>query len=306
MPDQTPTFSVVVPTYNRLPLLQKTLEGLFRQTHERFEVIVVNDGSSDGTSDYLARLAAEHRILSFEQKNLGPARARNLGLQNAGGNFVAFIDDDCIAPPDWLERYAARFIEGVAAGYGGKSSTGNTENLFALTNDFIANFFKAAMNVNAATGAQFLTSNNAAYRRAALEKVGGFDPRFRIGAEERDLNFRLVQAGESLGYDPEIVVEHCNDAGFWKFLRHQFDQGKGSYFLYHGSTAASEKINQSGIPAGMYIHLFAAPFKEFGLFRGAAVSFLIFLAQIFTLIGYFRQALSRTPPAIPRMDGNPA
>lgn len=82
-----------MPTYNRLHLLQKTLESLFRQDFVDYEVIVVSDGSTDGTAELLTRLAASGRITYLHLQNQGPSTARNLGIHMAGGTFIAFIDD---------------------------------------------------------------------------------------------------------------------------------------------------------------------------------------------------------------------
>src|SRR5689334_2868499 len=97
-------FSVIVPTYNRVALLAKTLESLFRQEYPDVEIIVVNDGSSDGTDAYLTDLASQGRIVYAKHLNSGPSVARHLGMTKAKGDLIAFTDDDCVAPPDWLSR----------------------------------------------------------------------------------------------------------------------------------------------------------------------------------------------------------
>jgi glycosyltransferase involved in cell wall biosynthesis len=101
------TLSIVIPTFNRLKCLQRTLAALEQQTypHSEFEIIVVSDGSSDGTDDYLRE--AEHRlaIIPVFQANGGVATARNHGIQLAQGEWILFIDDDVVGAPNLVEEH---------------------------------------------------------------------------------------------------------------------------------------------------------------------------------------------------------
>jgi GT2 family glycosyltransferase len=96
-------FSVVIPTYNRLPLLQRTLASVDAQLHRDFEILVVDDGSTDGTRDWLARQGA---LRVLEQGNRGPGAARNLGAREARGDYVAFLDSDDLWFPWTLRMFA--------------------------------------------------------------------------------------------------------------------------------------------------------------------------------------------------------
>jgi glycosyltransferase involved in cell wall biosynthesis len=289
--EKPPTFSVVIPTYNRLSLLKRTLESLFRQECDSYEIIVVSDGSTDGSHEYLTALASEGKLFYFSQQNQGPALARNLGIQHARGTHIAFIDDDCIAPPDWLKQYAESFEATDVAGIGGSSRTGNTSSIFAVVNDLIVNFFKENINTRADVPTPFLTSNNAAYKKSSLDNIGGFHKDFKRGAEERDLNFRLTQAGEKLLYDASIVIDHVNDADFIAFVKHQFEQGRGSYLLY--ANARKQTGKQPGmIPLKVYLGLFLYPFKHFPAGKALILFLLLIVTQIAIVAGYAAQSLS--------------
>jgi len=119
---EAPMVSVVIPTYNRKDLLKECLDSLFNQTYpkERYEIIVVNDGSTDGTEEVLKEYAkkAPCAFKWLTQQNKGSYAARNLGIKNARGEIICFIDDDCIADRKWLEDLVRAFEEGVG-GVGG-------------------------------------------------------------------------------------------------------------------------------------------------------------------------------------------
>src|SRR3990172_5304538 len=269
------TFSVIVPTYNRLQLLRNTLDSLFRQDFRDYEIIVVNDGSSDGTREFLDKLQAEGKLRCFHQENQGPSRGRNLGLKHATKDYIACIDDDCLAPSGWLARYADNIAATGCDGCGGGAVTGNRENIWAVTNDHIMNFFKKMVN-DGSTVLPFLTSNNTVYSTAALKKVNGFDPSFRLGAEERDLNLRLAEYGAKLIYDPQIVIEHHNDENVVKFFRHQFLAGKGSFLYYRNAKRRAGTV-PTAAPKKVYFRLLVSPWSSFSFMRAAIVSVLIVL-----------------------------
>src|SRR6266536_3253697 len=90
--NRTVEFSVVIPTYNRLDFLKEAIRSVWDQTHADYEIIVVDDGSTDGTMDYLVSLGA--LVKTLHQEHRGPAAARNLGVSQAAGTYVAFLDSD--------------------------------------------------------------------------------------------------------------------------------------------------------------------------------------------------------------------
>src|SRR6516165_9610456 len=104
-----PVVSVVIPTFNRLARLQQVLAALSAQTYprDRFEVVVVSDGSTDGTDEFLAEAAAPFELTVVTQPNQGPAVARNRGVASARGSIVLFIDDDVVATPALVQEHVA-------------------------------------------------------------------------------------------------------------------------------------------------------------------------------------------------------
>ena len=96
-----PRYSIIIPTYNRAGTVSNTLESCFSQTFEDFEIVVIDDGSKDNTVDVL-RSIDDPRLKVVTQENAGPAAARNTGLDNASGDFIAFLDSDDVWYPDFL------------------------------------------------------------------------------------------------------------------------------------------------------------------------------------------------------------
>ena len=198
-------FSVVIPTYNRKPILEKCLRALEQQQSSisGYEVIVVDDGSTDGTLEWLTDSAFPH-VRSLAQDHQGPAAARNLGVQAAQGDTIIFIDSDLIVTPFFLQAHADALVAGAKKlgsdrlfTYGWVINTCNfdapTSEAYKLT-DFSAAYF--------ATG-------NVAISRKWLELAGLFDPRFQLyGWEDLELGVRLKKLGLKLIKCPEAVGYH--------------------------------------------------------------------------------------------------
>ncbi len=209
-PANMPLVSVVIPVYNCADTIMTCLESIFAQTYPRdhLEVILVDDGSMDGTAA-IAKAAAvtlnEHLTL-ITQANAGPAAARNAGIRAATGEIVAFTDADCVAAHDWLECLVRAFDQHPdVAGVGGPLR--NT----APSDTLVARYLVAAdfYRHRARNGAvEYLLTANAAFRRIALLDIGCFTERRRAWAEDADLSFRLVQSGYVLLLSSAGVVTH--------------------------------------------------------------------------------------------------
>lgn len=204
-------FSVVIPTYNRKPILEKCLRSLEQQVippHspiDGYEVVVVDDGSTDETVGWLqANAEALPHVRLFLQDHQGPAAARNLGVEKATGDTIIFIDSDLVVTEVFLQAHATALVEGAKRlggdrlfTYGRVINTCNfddpTAEPFKVT-DFSAAYF--------ATG-------NVAIARHWLEQAGLFDTRFQLyGWEDLELGVRLKNLGLTLVKCPEAVGYH--------------------------------------------------------------------------------------------------
>jgi GT2 family glycosyltransferase len=226
----TPLVSVVIPTYNRLPRLQRVLGALDAQTcaPEKFEVVVVSDGSTDGTHEYLAGATHPYAFRYCTQENAGPASARNLGVQMAVAPLVLFIDDDVVATASLIDEHLASHDRagGDAVVIGPMNSPPDFEMRpwVAWEQRMLYKQYDA-MNagVFAATFRQFYTGN-ASLARARLIEVGGFDTRFRR-AEDVELSYRLDRAGMHFVWNPAAIGHHYADRSFEAWLRTAYDYG---------------------------------------------------------------------------------
>ena len=213
--------SVVIPTYNRKPILEKCLKALSRQNLSAdsvvtgYEIVLVDDGSTDGTLEWLEERAAEFpQVRAFWQNNQGQATARNLGVKQAKGDTIVFVDSDVVVTENFLQAHADALVQGQqqlktnqATGklvapdclfsYGRTVNTFNFDNPTAepykLT-DFSAAYFDTC---------------NVAIARKWLEKAGLFDTQFKqYGWEDLELGVRLKQLGLKLIKCPAAVGYH--------------------------------------------------------------------------------------------------
>jgi GT2 family glycosyltransferase len=216
----------VVPVLNGEQTLGDCIDSLLRLRYPagRVELLVVDNGSRDGTADVLRRYG--DRIMRLEESTRGPGAARNAGVRSAEREVVAFTDADCQVDPDWLTALVAPLEErrvGIAGGIIRALPPANDVERFGeLIHDhrLAIDVFKPP----------YAITMNWASRRAVLDELGGFDERFRR-CEDVDLSYRMTQAGYTLAYAPEAVVYHHNEETLAGLFREGFAHG------FHGVLA---------------------------------------------------------------------
>jgi GT2 family glycosyltransferase len=224
------TVSVVVPTYRRPRQLQACLEALAAQTLlEPWEVVVVDDGSPEPPVPSVESLVAARGWQLVRQANAGPSAARNRGVREARGEFIAFTDDDCLPEPGWLEMLLQEARARPNALVGGTTVNGLTADFFASTSQLIVDLVYEHFNADPDHG-YFLASNNILCSRAGFQEVGGFDESFpRAGAEDRDFCDRWRMWGWPIAWRPEARVEHRHGQSFRQFVDLYIRYGRGAY-----------------------------------------------------------------------------
>ena len=227
-----PHVSVVIPTYNRLARLRRVLAAFEAQTcpFELFEVVVVSDGSTDGTDEYLASAHPPFDLVVASQANAGPAVARNRGVQLARAPLVLFVDDDVVPTPTLVAQHLASHdvsgdADAVVIGPMCTPPDFSMQPWVAWEQSMLYKQYDAmTTGMMAPTSRQFYTGN-ASVRRARLIEAGGFDTRFRR-AEDVELSYRLGRVGVRFVWNPDAVGYHYADRSFDSWLQTAVDYGR--------------------------------------------------------------------------------
>jgi glycogen(starch) synthase len=205
--------SVVICTLDRAASLAETLEALRLQRGVAFEVIVVNGPSTDETDKLVLTHRSGPRLLRCPQANV--SMSRNIGIAASGGEIVAFLDDDCVPDPSWLEALVAGYDDDVAGTGGRVFDAGGARFEFE---------YPRCDRVGATTGSgsapseqelgpgadplPYLTGGNMSFRRDALVELGGFDEELEYCYDDVEVCLRLVDAGATLRHVPDAFVRH--------------------------------------------------------------------------------------------------
>jgi prepilin-type N-terminal cleavage/methylation domain-containing protein len=223
--DETPKVSIVVCSYNGGATLQQCLQSLLRLDYPDYEVIVVDDGSTDNTAALLERCAS---VRVIRQANRGLSAARNAGLFAATGAIVAYTDSDCFADTDWLTMLVHQLQRTGAAAVGGPNLTPDDgwlascvaaspgQPTHVLENDQVA---------------EHIPGCNMAFRREALLAVNGFDCQYKRAGDDVDICWRLEQAGYWITFAPSGFVWHHRRQTVRAYLRQQAGYGEAEALL---------------------------------------------------------------------------
>jgi glycosyltransferase involved in cell wall biosynthesis len=236
----TPEISVVVPTHNRLEILPDVLRALDGQVEAPvFEILVVDDGSTDKTAEWLTGWRPRTVARVLRQDNAGPAKARNVAVSNARGRFVAFLGDDTVPAPGWL-----RALRAAAA------KRGDPENLGVLgytawhermrltaflryINDYGLQFGYALISDPEHVPFNFVYTSNLFLPRELLVRQP-FDLRFPYPAwEDIELGYRLERQGFRLVYEPAARTHHFHPTDLARFATRQEKAGYSACVFYH-------------------------------------------------------------------------
>lgn len=229
VPENRVRFSVIIPAYNARASIGECLSSLGRQaiSPELYEIIVVDDGSTDNTAD----MVANYDVNYIHQNNQGPASARNKGASLASGEIILFIDSDCVPAHWWLEEMLKPFeqnamVSGVKGAYRtvqksitARFAQAEFEDRYALleTHEYI----------------DMVDTYSAAFNKKLFIEAGGFDETFPCANnEDTELSYRLAVQGNKFVFNPDAIVYHQHPESLFQYLRTKFWRGYWRMAVY--------------------------------------------------------------------------
>ncbi|MDB9372950.1 ATP-binding cassette domain-containing protein [Nodularia sphaerocarpa] len=222
-----PQVSVIVCAYNAERTMESCLASLEKLNYPNYEVIVVNDGSTDRTLEICQQYPYIKLIC---QPNYGLSVARNVGLEAATGEIIAYTDSDCYADPDWLTYLVITFQSTGLSAVGGPNFQPPEDSLIPSC---------VAVSPGCPTHvllgddtAEHIAGCNMAFLKKALQEINGFDPQFRAAGDDIDICWRLQDLGYTIGFSPAAIVWHYRRNTVKDYLKQQRGYGKAEALVY--------------------------------------------------------------------------
>lgn len=233
-----PYFSVIVPVYNRIDEVQDLLKSLTHQSHKDFEIIIVEDGSTEPCKDAVEQFANHLNVKYFYKSNEGRSIARNYGIEHASGEYFIFFDSDCVIPENYFEALSSRLNENYTDCFGGPDAAHDsfTDTQKAINYSMTSFLTTGGIRGGKVQMEKFVPrSFNMGYSRKVWETVGGFREMF---SEDIDMSTRIRQAGFSIQLIRDAYVYHKRRTSLPKFCRQTYVFGMSRItlkLLYPGS-----------------------------------------------------------------------
>lgn len=224
---RTPKVSVVVASYNGASTLEVCLISLSSLRYPDYEVLLVDDGSTDGTAAIARRFPAVSNIR--HEQNRGLSAARNSGINEATGEIVAFTDSDCCADEDWLYYLIGDLLRQGGVGIGGHNFLPPDDSPIAAA--IMASPGGPAHVLLDDEWAEHIPGCNMAFYKKSLAEIGGFNPVFRAAGDDVDICWRLQERGGLLGFSPSGFVWHSRRNSVPAYLRQQKGYGRAEALL---------------------------------------------------------------------------
>ena len=232
-----PRVSVVICVYNGAATIADCLQGATALDYPNYEVIVVDDGSTDDT----ARIASAFDVRLIRTENGGLSRARNVGIEAATGEIIAFTDGDARPDADWLTYLALGLQSGDFVAVGGPNIAPSGDGLVAQC---VANAPGGPVCVlSTDQEAEHVPGCNMAFQASALREIGGFDARFRTAGDDVDICWRIQERGWRIGFSPAAMVWHHARSTVAAYWRQQVGYGAAEALL---AAKWPDKYNAAG------------------------------------------------------------
>ena len=292
-----PRFTIVVPTYGRAGQLKACLQAIARLDYprDRFEVIVVDDGSKQPPEAQVAEFKRALPVTLITQPHAGSSAARNAGVAHASGEIIAFLADDCEPGADWLRALSRTFVRAPGCLAGGRIVNALPHNPCSAANDRLIGFLYAHYNRDP-DRAQFFTPNNMAMPRSQFLELGGFDSTMGSTGEDREFCDRWLSGGHQILYAPDAVVHHRHPLTVASFWRQQIGYGRGTY-RYRRRQRQPRQGKIAPERLSFYLNLVRFPFLHDAGSRAWLHAGLLGLSQIANALGFFLEAVAPTRPS---------
>lgn len=287
-----PRVSVITMTFNRPAALARCLESVANQSLENtaFELVLV-DVSDHAQVQTVAPFQHRINIRHLHTYNRGVAGNRNYGAQHARGAWLAFLDDDCIARPDWLEKLMSSAQANPGCLVGGGISNPNPDNAYACAGQVISEAVDECFNPDRSEPA-FFPGLNFMVPRDAYQALGGNDEGFgRLAAEDREFIDRWRRSGRHLVKAGDAIVSHEHRSDFRGFVRQYFNYGKGAW-RYHkltGSRGANTLDEATKLHRGLWGYA-RKPLADLSPAMRVKIVFLLLVWELANVNGFVWQA----------------
>lgn len=253
-----PKYSVIIPVYNRIDEVDDLLKSLSQQTFTDFEVIIVEDGSSQPCDDAVKRYADSVDVKYYFKSNEGRSIARNYGMERASGEYFIFFDSDCVIPQGYFRHLDDALKERPLDCFGGPDAAHDS---FTPTQKAINHSMTSFLTTGGIRGGKISLEKftprtfNMGYSRKVYERVGGFREMF---SEDIDMSTRIRNAGFSIGLIHDAPVYHKRRVDFRKFMRQVYVFGMSRitlYLLYPDSLKLVHWLPAVAVAGGMTLFL---------------------------------------------------
>lgn len=282
--DEMVRFSVIVPVYNRIDEVRDLLESLSRQTLKNFEVVIVEDGSTDRCQAE-AESVENLRVRYFYKGNEGRSIARNYGMERAAGDYFIFFDSDCVIPEDYFAVLSRELDAKPVDCFGGPDSAHSS---FTSTQKAINFAMTSFLTTGGIRGGKMSLEKfvprtfNMGFSRRVYERVGGFREMF---SEDIDMSTRIRNAGFSIALIRPAYVYHKRRVDFRKFLRQVYVFGMSRItlkLLYPGSLKVVHALPALAVIIGLVLVVLSATVSPWFMLPLGLYLLAIFVSALVT------------------------
>lgn len=274
-------FSLIIPVYNRPDEARELLESLTKQTYKDFEVIIVEDGSSQSCEAEIQSYFSKLDLKYFFKENQGPGLTRNYGAERASGNYFIFFDSDCLIPEQYMQTVSTHLQQNWLDAFGGpdRSHPSFTPVQKAISYSMTSFFTTGGIRGGDKKVDVFHPrSFNMGFSKKVFEKTKGFSS-LRFG-EDLDMSLRIIEAGYKAGLIREAYVYHKRRTDFRKFFKQVHNSGIARINLYKRHPKSLKAVHF--LPAMFVLFLvFSLVTLIFGWWYFVAILVFYFVAIIF-------------------------